>query len=183
MSARVVFVTCARMNSARVPGKVLRELCGAPLIMYTVDFVSSLGARLHVFTRDAPIMEAVKYLCPIIYEPGELYDTPFDSTEQKMLHCQMLLEADYVVLFQPTQPVRDIHFIKDCIKEAVIKRYGYCKVMSAHNQETGLLYVYSREYLETREGEKHVFTWAGDWFDIDTEADLERCEQWLQKRA
>lgn len=183
MSVKMAFVSCARMKSTRMPGKVLRNLHGAKLIDYTIDFVKSLGARLHVFTRDLPIMEAVQYLCPIIYEPGELYDTPFDSTDQKMLHCQMLLDVDYIVLLQPTQPVRDINFVKDCINEAVEKHYGYCKVVGLHGEETGLLYIYSRVYLEGLEGEEHTFVWADAWFDIDTEADLERCEQWLQKRA
>ena len=183
MSVKMAFVTCARMKSTRLPGKVLRPLLGAPLIHYTVDFAKSLGARLHVFTRDLAIMEAVQYLCPIVYEPEELYDTPFNSTEQKMLHCQMLLGSDYIVLLQPTQPVRDISFIKECINEAVEKRYGYCKVLSTEGQETGLLYIYSRAYLEGLEGEEHTFIWSGEWFDIDTEADFERCERWLQRRA
>lgn len=53
----------ARMNSARVPGKVLRPLAGRPLLGHLLDRLRTLGMPLVVATSDDPSDDAIARFC------------------------------------------------------------------------------------------------------------------------
>lgn len=182
---KIIAVTCARMASTRFPGKCLAILDGKPLIQHTIDFARSIGIQLYTFTRDQEIIEYVKDKTPIIYEPIELYDTPQNTTYEKMQYVNRILDADYVILLQPTQPVRNIKLglgiIDELERHLTFQRLSdYIFSIDEKGNEDGCYYVFSKGYLKEK-GEGISFENIKS-FDINTPEDLKRCEEWLQKR-
>lgn len=54
----------ARMGSSRLPGKVLREACGKPMLQYLVESMKSSGlGRVVVVTSDRPADDGIAALC------------------------------------------------------------------------------------------------------------------------
>jgi CMP-N-acetylneuraminic acid synthetase len=181
---KIAAVTCARMDSKRFPGKCLALLDGKPLLQHTIDFARSIDIQLYTFTRDQRIIDYVKDKTPIIYEPIELYDTPHNSTYEKMQYVNRILDADFVVLLQPTQPVRDKGHIKNCIHTVINccgnTGYGYT---GNHYIDDGAFYIYSSEYLEDlSKQDSSMLEGYHPTFDIDTPEDLKECEEWLQRQ-
>lgn len=182
---KIVAVTCARMDSKRFPGKCLAMLDGKPLLQHTIDFACSIGIQLYTFTRDQRIIDYVKDKTPIIYEPEELYDTPHNSTYEKMQYVNRILDADYVVLLQPTQPVRNIEKIEQFINYFTSQQeYNYGLTIDASNDPDGAMYIYSRNNLNGYRISPCYFIFPDRIrvFDIDTPEDLKECEEWLQKQ-
>ena len=177
---KIAAISCARMASTRFPGKCLAMLDGKPLIQYTIDFAKKIEIPLYIWTRDIEIMEYVKDKCPIIYEPEHLYDTKEDTTREKMAFANKIIDADYIILLQPTQPIRD-KVTKSVIDTAIKMQLGYA-YSGDKGKPDGTVYVYSRGYLWQKDCQ---FGWGVptyDYFDIDTKEDLKRCEEWLQAR-
>jgi len=182
---KIAAVTCARMDSKRFPGKCLALLDGKPLLQHTIDFARSIDIPLYTFTRDQRIIDYVKDQTPIIYEPIELYDTSQNTTYEKMQYVNRILDADYLILLQPTQPVRNIDLGLGIIDElethlTFAKLSEYLYSVDEEGKEDGCYYVYSKGYL--KEKGKGIFFENIKSFDIDTPEDLQECEEWLQKQ-
>jgi len=175
---KIAAISCARMASTRFPGKCLALLNGKPLLQYTIDFAKEINIPLYIWTRDIEIMEYVKDKCPIIYEPKHLYDTKEDTTREKMAFANKIIDADYLVLLQPTQPIRGV-VEKSIIDSAVGLCLGYA-YSGEKGYPDGRIYVYSRGYFFQEDCEYGWHVPDFDYFDIDTKEDLERCEKWLQ---
>jgi N-acylneuraminate cytidylyltransferase len=173
------------MDSKRFPGKCLALLDGKPLLQHTIDFARTIDIPLYTFTRDQRIIDYVKDKTPIIYEPIELYDTPQNTTYEKMQYVNRILDADYVILLQPTQPVRFDIIISRLIKEL---RTSVCSNLlddclystNMRGVEDGAFYFYSKKYLNRKSNNLIPFTSGPVSFDIDTPEDLKECEEWLQ---
>lgn len=180
---KIAAISCARMASTRFPGKCLALLNGKPLLQYTIDFAKEINIPLYIWTRDIEIMEYVKDKCPIIYEPEHLYDTKEDTTREKMAFANKIIEADAIILLQPTQPIREkekiLKFINDCQVDWSDNIYAYS---GEQDEPDGLIYWYSKKYLELGKDNYTLYGPPRIYFDIDTKEDLERCEKWLQER-
>lgn len=182
---KIAAISCARMASTRFPGKCLALLNGKPLIQYTIDFAKEIKIPLCIFTRDIEIMEYVKDKCPIIYEPIELYDTKHNSTLEKMQFANKIINADYLILLQPTQPIRDRHLINKMIETTINIENDYVYSGGIYDKPDGRIYIYSKYYLNIGFCEKvnYFMSKEESYFDIDTKEDLEACEKWLQKHG
>lgn len=179
---KIIAVTCARMNSTRFPGKCLYPLAGKPLLQWTIDFAKEINIPLYTFTRDQKIIDYVKDKTPIIYEPEELLDTPYNSTYEKMQYVNKILDADYVILLQPTQPVRDKDHIKICIDTVVDSNVGYGHT-SNYFVDDGSFYIFAKKYLDDSDQRDCVeLIGYHPTFDINTLDELKECEEWLQKQ-
>lgn len=193
---KIAAISCARMDSKRFPGKCLAMLNGKPLLQYTIDFAREIDIPLYIWTRDIEIMEYVKDKCPIIYEPEELYDTKEDTTREKMAFANKIIGANYIVLLQPTQPIRNAEqvtrFIENTKRHAEGSNiYAYtCDMDTVPPKPDGIAYLYTWQYLINRsKGDAYFNPYVlchryeyDQYFDIDTKEDLERCEKWLQAR-
>jgi CMP-N-acetylneuraminic acid synthetase len=186
---KIAAVTCARMDSKRFPGKCLALLDGKPLLQHTIDFARSIDIQLYTFTRDQRIIDYVKDKTPIIYEPIELYDTPHNSTYEKMQYVNRILDVDYLILLQPTQPIRWKPTIEKIIKEIIEKDIDFSFTSyeglaegTIERADDGAFYCYSKKSLkQDLKLVKKLFLNCYT-FDIDTPEDLKECEEWLQRQ-
>jgi len=183
---KIAAVTCARMDSKRFPGKCLALLNGKPLLQHTIDFARSIDIPLYTFTRDQRIIDYVKDKTPIIYEPEELYDTPQNTTYDKMQDVNKILEADYLILLQPTQPVRSKELIQQILNEMSNNliwshTWDYLYTSNGEKQD-GCFYMYSKKYLIKQTNYYICLKNTQISFDIDTPEDLKECEEWLQRQ-
>lgn len=115
----VLAIIPARGGSKGVPRKNIRLLGGKPLIAWTIDAARRSGHIDHLIlsSEDAEIIEVAKaWGCEVPYvRPAELArdDTPGIGP---VLHALDILPGyDYVVLLQPTSPLRTTLDIDGCI--------------------------------------------------------------------
>lgn len=120
-----LFVIPARGGSKGICKKNIRELCGKPLICYTLETVSKLAPKedICVTSDDEEIIRVVEdfgFRVPF-RRPAEL-STDTASQYEVVRHAYMhyLHEGrkyDNIVLLQPTSPLRDQAAVKEQIAE------------------------------------------------------------------
>jgi len=149
---RVLGIIPARGGSKRIPRKNERDFRGKPLLAWTILAAhnSTLIDRFFVSTDDWAIgLLAHSYACRVIKRPDEIA-TDEAKSEDTLRHALSLYPADYVVLLQPTSPLRDGGDIDGAI--------GYCwrsgkPVVSysatgtKHGGKNGAIYVASAQWI------------------------------------
>lgn len=111
-------VILARGKSKRLPGKNLKKINGKPLIAYTI--LSALNCKyldeIIVSSDDKKILKvSKKYGANILKRPKHLA-TDKAKTSDTLIHViQKNLTFDYVILLQPTSPLRNENHIHDAI--------------------------------------------------------------------
>lgn len=112
-----VAIVPARRNSAGLPGKNWRDLCGKPLVRWSVEQAIEAGLPVWV-TSDAPeVWEALEGLeYERIDRPAELCG-PEATTESALMHAltTQQVRPSHLVLLQPTSPLRTPEDIKACL--------------------------------------------------------------------
>lgn len=100
----------ARGGSKGVPGKNIKDFCGKPLIVHSIEYAidSKLPDTIYVSTDDERIAEVSKNAgAEIIERPAEIAgDTA--TTESAIEHALsvMDIQPDIIVLLQATSPLR-----------------------------------------------------------------------------
>jgi CMP-N-acetylneuraminic acid synthetase len=118
---RVLAVIPARGGSKGVPRKNVRELAGKPLVCWTIDAArySKYIDRLIISSDDEEIIGVAKAAgCDVPFtRPAELAT---DTASGVDVLCHAIehagAEYEYVVLLQPTSPLRQTSDIDDAIK-------------------------------------------------------------------
>jgi N-acylneuraminate cytidylyltransferase len=120
-SSTVLAVIPARGGSRRLPGKHLLALGGRPLLAWTLDAArgSRLLDRAVLSTEDPRLADAARALgaeVPFL-RPAELA-TDHASSICVVEHALAALEQryDWIVLLQPTSPLRDARDIDACLR-------------------------------------------------------------------
>jgi len=122
---KVLAIIPARGGSKRLPRKNILPLGGKPLLGWTIDAANQCEHidRVIVSTEDAEIAEvSKKFGCEIpFYRPHEL-STDETTTLDVVLHLLDELEKadehyDYVVLLQPTSPLRTAEHISSAFNQ------------------------------------------------------------------
>lgn len=120
---KILYLIPARGGSKGLPGKNIRPLNGKPLIYYTIDAAREADedADICISTDDKQIAKVVEdYGLNIPFlRPAELA-TDFATSEQVLRHALEYYERqeivyDYVVLLQPTSPLRKSQHIKEAL--------------------------------------------------------------------
>ncbi|NMA73212.1 MAG: acylneuraminate cytidylyltransferase family protein [Bacteroidales bacterium] len=126
----VLAIIPARGGSKGVPRKNIRELCGKPLIAWTIEEAkkSKYIDRLILSSEDQEIIKiAQKWGCEVPFvRPSELSQ---DTTPgmAPVLHALDLLQSyDYIILLQATSPLRISRDIDDCLKLCLDKDAKSC---------------------------------------------------------
>lgn len=119
----ILVVIPARGGSKGLPGKNIKNLCGKPLIAYSIDVARAITIddNICVSTDDQKIIDVVeKYGLNVPFvRPAELAsDTA--STNDVLLHAIKFYEEKgkkftKVLLLQPTSPLRTVEQVKEAI--------------------------------------------------------------------
>ena len=111
MTKKVLAIIPARGGSKGLLGKNIIDLAGKPLITWTIE--ASLDSKYITKTivssdSDAILEVAKRYSSDILKRPDELA-TDISSSEVVVKHAIESMEEkfDYIVLLQPTSPLRD----------------------------------------------------------------------------
>jgi len=137
MGKKVLGIIPARGGSKGIPRKNIKPLLGKPLIVYTIEAAKKSGVfdRLIITTDDSEIAEVAEVNgCEVPFlRPSELAKD--DSLGLLALqHAVEWLEmnenykSDYVMVLQPTSPLRQANHIKESV-DLIIKS-DYDSVMS-----------------------------------------------------
>ena len=119
----ILVVIPARGGSKGLPGKNIKDLCGKPLIAYSIDVARAITTddNICVSTDDVQIKHVVEgygLSVPFI-RPAELA-TDTATTNDALLHAIDYYEKkgkvyDIILLLQPTSPLRKVEEVKDAI--------------------------------------------------------------------
>jgi CMP-N,N'-diacetyllegionaminic acid synthase len=124
---RFLAVIPARGGSKGVPRKNIRPLNGRPLLAYTVDQVADvLEIDLTVVsTEDSEIRTVAEGLGMRVIDRPAMYAADDSPTEAALLHVLDALAAngeaewDYIIVLEPTSPLRSANTIRRCITTIV----------------------------------------------------------------
>jgi CMP-N,N'-diacetyllegionaminic acid synthase len=141
---KVLAVITARGGSKGIPRKNIREIGGKPLIAWSIEAAkkSKYIDKLVLSSEDPEIISVAKGLgceAPFV-RPKELAqdDTP---GVDPVLHALEKLEGyDYVVLLQPTSPLRSAGDIDACIENCVKQKASSCVSVSEPSKSPYLTY-------------------------------------------
>ena len=114
----ILGITPARGGSRGIPKKNIKEICGKPLIAWTIEAAkkSKLLDSYVVSTENREIAEIARgYGAEVIPRPPELA-TDEVTTLSVMQDVLEKIDADVVVFLQCTSPVRDDGLIDYCIR-------------------------------------------------------------------
>lgn len=120
---RTLYIIPARGGSKGIPRKNIKELCGRPLIHYSIDVARRLADDSHIIvsTDDDEIRQVAEQTgLPVGYRrPAELGGDKVGSREvilDAMAYADSKgLMYDKVVLLQPTSPMRTVEDVEGCL--------------------------------------------------------------------
>jgi len=123
---KIVAIIPARGGSKRIPHKNIKLLAGKPLLSYSIDAAIQcrLVDRIIVSTDDPKIAKVARFDgAEVFMRPREISQDE-SSTEDVLINVAGRLEEekyfpDYIVLLQPTSPLRDAPIINKGIKMIV----------------------------------------------------------------
>jgi N-acylneuraminate cytidylyltransferase len=131
---KILAVITARGGSKGLPRKNILEVSDKPLIVWTIEEAkkSKYIDRLILSSEDAEIIKvAKKWGCDVPFvRPTELAQDDTPGIDPILHAIKMLPGFDYVVLLQPTSPLRKINDIDGCIKFSINKKLNICVSVS-----------------------------------------------------
>ena len=133
MSERVLAVIPARGGSKGVPRKNIRDLCGKPVIAWTIETALAAGDELHrviVSTDDPEIAVAAHafgaeapFMRPAELATDEAPGLPVIQHAVEFVEKEEGIPVDWVMILQPTAPFRNADDISESLRLA---REGGC---------------------------------------------------------
>ncbi|MFA5039027.1 MAG: acylneuraminate cytidylyltransferase family protein [Candidatus Omnitrophota bacterium] len=143
---KILAIIPARGGSKGLPRKNIRQVAGKPLIAWTIDEAkkSKLIDRLILSSDDKRIMAAARQRgCEVPFVRPAKFARDHSSGMEPVLHALSVLKDpfDYVVLLQPTSPLRLARDIDQCIIKCVSSRSPAC--VSVVLREKGLEWMFS----------------------------------------
>jgi len=123
MDNNILVVIPARGGSKGLPGKNIKDLCGKPLIAYSIDVARAITSdeNICVSTDDQKIIDAVEnYGLKVPFVRPAVYATDTATTNDVLLHAVDYYEKqgkhfDKLLLLQPTSPLRKVEEVKEAI--------------------------------------------------------------------
>ncbi len=126
----VLAIIPARGGSKGVPRKNIKNVAGKPLIAWTIEEAkkSKYIDRLVLSSEDEEIIAVAEtWGCeaPFVRSP-ELAQDDTPGVEPVLHAVKMLPGYDYVVLLQPTSPLRSAEDIDGCIEQCITRQVNTC---------------------------------------------------------
>lgn len=144
---RVLAVIPARGGSKRTPRKNIKDFRGKPLIVWTIDAAekSKYIDMCFISTEDAEIGAVAEANGgTVMFRHPELA-TDEATNEDVLRHVLQAYPADWVVLLQPTSPLRTAEDIDAVICAAQIS--DACVSYRPNGSKNGAVYAASAEWL------------------------------------
>ena len=118
-SSKILIIIPARAGSKRIKGKNTRSFNGFPLIEHSIRYAQSyIGGDIIISTDDKQIGSiAEKYSVTIVWRDESLAQDQTPTTDVvKDVIERVEKSYDFVVLLQPTNPLRPKKMFKEAIK-------------------------------------------------------------------
>jgi CMP-N,N'-diacetyllegionaminic acid synthase len=128
---KILGIIPARGGSKTIPRKNVKVLAGKPLIAWTIEAArkSQYLDRLILSSEDAEIIEVAReWGCEVpLLRPVELAQDDTPGIEPVIHAINTIGEKfDYIVLLQPTSPLRTVKDIDDCIRYCIQEDAQVC---------------------------------------------------------
>jgi len=141
----VLAIIPARGGSKGIPRKNVKLLAGKPLIAWTIEEAkkSKYIDRLILSSEDEEIIKVAKeWGCEVPFiRPVELAQDDTPGIEPVLHALNTLKEKhDYVVLLQPTSPLRSVDDIDGCIETCLTSHAPSCVSVTEVDQHPYLMY-------------------------------------------
>jgi N-acylneuraminate cytidylyltransferase len=135
---KVLAVIPARGGSKGLKHKNIRMVAGVPLLGWSVKVArqSRFVDDIVVSTEDSSIAGVARGIgCSVVERPEE-YATDDAKIEQVALHALSVFDFayDYVVILQPTCPMRRVSEIDGCLATCINKDAASCSTISPHDE-------------------------------------------------
>lgn len=171
----VLGIIPARGGSKRCPRKNLKPFRGTPLICWALEEgkKSKYIDILVVSTEDQDIKSLTELWGGKVIDRPTALAADDSSSEDVIRHALTVFALDWVVLLQPTSPLRTVEDIDGCIERAQMGDGCYTFNKST-DRMNGAVYVCKAEWIG-----KHVFGWkpALMRYPMDAEKSLDINEE------
>ncbi|MBD7909619.1 acylneuraminate cytidylyltransferase family protein [Sporosarcina gallistercoris] len=141
---KILAVISARGGSKGVPRKNIRNLAGKPLIAWTIEAAkeSKYIDRLILSSEDEEIIEiAREYSCEVPFKRPSMLSEDTTPGIEPILHALTEIpNYDYVMLLQPTSPLRIVADIDTCIEKIHEHKAKACVSVSEANDSPYWMY-------------------------------------------
>ncbi|MCY9546108.1 cytidylyltransferase domain-containing protein [Lysinibacillus xylanilyticus] len=130
MKPKVLAIIPARGGSKGVPRKNIKELAGKPLIEWTIEEAkkSKYIDRIIVSSEDKEILQvAQKFGADVPFvRPANLAEDTTAGIEPVLHALEHFSDYEYVVMLQPTSPLRLVEDIDGCIEQLLQENAEFC---------------------------------------------------------
>lgn len=144
MKPNVLAIIPARGGSKGVPRKNIRNMAGKPLIAWTIEEAkkSKYITRLILSSDDEEIIEVAKQFgCEVPFKrPIELAQDDTPGIEPVLHAIEQCPGYDYVVLLQPTSPLRTVEDIDGCIEMLLTQNNDFVVSVTEPNKSPYWMY-------------------------------------------
>ena len=106
----------ARMNSLRLPGKVLMNFCGKPMLLFQVELLKTfnLDAEVVIATTENPLDDNIEKLCDINNIPYIRGNE--ENVFQRFCFVAKWFRFDHIVRLTGDNPLTNYRIITTCLK-------------------------------------------------------------------
>jgi len=140
----ILAIIPARGGSKGVKRKNIRDLAGKPLIAWTIDEAkkSKYIDKLILSSEDDEIISiAKKYGCEVPFvRPKNLAEDDTPGIETVLHAIEMVDNYQYIVLLQPTSPLRTVDDIDGCIEYCITRQANACVTICEANHSPYWMY-------------------------------------------
>lgn len=159
----VLAIVPARGGSKGIPRKNIREVGGKPLIAWTIEEAkkSRYIDRLILSSDDDEIIEVAKtWGCEVPFKrPLELAQDDTPGIEPVLHALKVLPKYDYVILLQPTSPLRTVYDIDCCLEKCLKANANACVSVTEVTENPYWMYILEED------GTMRQLIQTNDFFD------------------
>jgi N-acylneuraminate cytidylyltransferase len=116
------FLITARKGSKRIPNKNVKFLDGKPLVQYSIEVANQFSEEICISTDDEVVIDIAKsFGIEVPFVRPDYLCTDESAAASVIHHAIEYYESlgkfyDFVVLLQPTSPLRTVDQVKKCIE-------------------------------------------------------------------
>ncbi|MDV7340806.1 acylneuraminate cytidylyltransferase family protein [Terasakiella sp. A23] len=132
----VIAIVLARGGSKRLPGKNIKQFGDKPLIVWTLQAAQNAKTidRVILSSDDQDIMDTFRKAGgEVPFRRPDALASDDASSADAVLHAleELNIETGYLVLLQPTSPLRNAQDIDNCVTMCVEKAAPLCESVTA----------------------------------------------------